>query len=171
MWRHHEEAEVDNNIRISEYTICSPSSSARRRNFRSRNSEKNLPSIQTTRTKASRTRVFLNRRRLLNHTSPTVGLLLHSHTFSHRTNDLVRDLELSKNKAELLGSRLKESNLFEKNVKISSFRSRHQPLAHFFRKEDDLVFCYDIDGLINAVGIKYDPQEWRLFIDSPKVSL
>ena len=31
-------------------------------------------------------------------------------------NDLVHDLELSKSKAELLGSRLKQWNLLEKNV-------------------------------------------------------
>jgi len=66
-------------------------------------------------------------------------------------NDPVRDLELSKNKAELLGSRLKRWNLLEKNVRISSFRSRHQQLAPFFRKEDDPVFCYDVDGLMNAL--------------------
>ena len=86
-------------------------------------------------------------------------------------NDLVRDLERSKNKAELLGSRLKQWNLLEKNVRISLFRSRHQQLAPFCRKEDDLVFCYDVDGLMNALGIKHDPQEWRLFIDSSKLSL
>jgi len=85
-------------------------------------------------------------------------------------NDLVCDLELSKSKAELLGSRLKQWNLLEKNVRISSFRS-HQQLVPFFRKEDDLVFCYDVDGLINALGIKHDPQEWRLIIDSSKLSL
>jgi len=41
----------------------------------------------------------------------------------------------------------------------------------FFRKEDDLVFCYDVDGLMNALGIKHDSQEWRLSIDSSKLSL
>jgi predicted esterase len=41
----------------------------------------------------------------------------------------------------------------------------------FFRKEDNLVFCYDVDGLLNALGITHDPQEWRLFIDSSKLSL
>jgi len=41
----------------------------------------------------------------------------------------------------------------------------------FFRKEDDLVFCYDVDGLMNALGNKHDQQEWRLFIDSSKLSL
>ena len=56
-------------------------------------------------------------------------------------------------------------------VRISSFRSRFQQLMPFFRKEDDLVFCYDVDGLMNALGIKYDQQEWRLFIDSSKLSL
>jgi len=33
------------------------------------------------------------------------------------------------------------------------------------------VFCYDVNGLMNAPGIKHDPQEWRLFIDSLKLSL
>ena len=37
--------------------------------------------------------------------------------------------------------------------------------------EYDTVFCYDVDGLMNALGIKRDPQEWRLFIDSSKLSL
>jgi len=86
-------------------------------------------------------------------------------------NDLIHNLELSKIKAELLGSRLKQWNLLEKNVRISSFRSRLQQLVPFFRNEDDLVFCYDVDGLINGLGIKYDPQEWRLFIDSSKLEL
>ena len=34
-------------------------------------------------------------------------------------NDLIRDLSLSKNKAELLGSQLKEKNLLKENVRIS----------------------------------------------------
>jgi len=41
----------------------------------------------------------------------------------------------------------------------------------FFTKEDNLVFCYDVDGLMNGLGIKHYPQEWRLFIDSSKLSL
>jgi len=75
-------------------------------------------------------------------------------------NDFVHDLELFKSKAELLGSRLKQWNLLEKNVRISSFCSHHQQLVPFFRKEDDLVFCYDVDGLMNALRIKHDTPEW-----------
>jgi hypothetical protein len=72
-------------------------------------------------------------------------------------NDLVRDLELSKAKAELLGSRLKEWNLLKENVRVTSFRTRHEQLEPYFRKEDDLVFCSDVDSLMNALGIKHDP--------------
>jgi hypothetical protein len=57
------------------------------------------------------------------------------------------------------------------NVRISSFRRRHQQLVPFFRKEDDLVFCYDVDGLMKLLGMKHDTQVWRLFIDSSKLSL
>jgi len=44
-------------------------------------------------------------------------------------NVLVRDLELSKSKVVLLVSGLKQWNLLEKNVRISSFRSRRQQLV------------------------------------------
>jgi hypothetical protein len=73
-----------------------------------------------------------------------------------KLNDLVRDLGLSNSKAELLGSILKQWNLLEKNVRFFSFRSRHQQLAPFFRKEDDFLLCYDVDGLMKALGIKHD---------------
>ena len=33
------------------------------------------------------------------------------------------------------------------------------------------MFCYDVDGLMNALGIKHDPQEWQLFIDASELSL
>jgi len=45
----------------------------------------------------------------------------------------------------------------KKKVQISSFRSRRQQLVRFFRKEYDLVFCYNVDDLMNALGIKHDP--------------
>lgn len=86
-------------------------------------------------------------------------------------NDLVRDLDLSKNKAELLGSRLQQWNLLEDDVTTTLYRKRHQQLEPFFRKEGNLVFCCDIEGLMCALDITYDPQEWRLFIDSSKLSL
>ena len=86
-------------------------------------------------------------------------------------NDLVRDLSLSKAKAELLGSRLQQWNLLEPNTKISLFRARHRDMAEFFEMEDKMTFCSDINGLLKELGCDHDPADWRLFIDSGKNSL
>ncbi|KAJ8869777.1 hypothetical protein PR048_028785 [Dryococelus australis] len=62
-------------------------------------------------------------------------------------NDLVRDFGLTKEKAELLGSRFKE-------------RIREQTFSLFF-KQGDLVCCSKFDGLINEFGIEYKKESWR----------
>ena len=52
-----------------------------------------------------------------------------------KLNDLVRDLDLPKVKAELLASRLKQWNLVQSGVKVCSFCTRQQSLAEFFKHE------------------------------------
>lgn len=47
-------------------------------------------------------------------------------------NDLVRDLGLTKEKAELLGSRLKEKNLLTVGTNIYVYRKREQQFSQFF---------------------------------------
>lgn len=86
-------------------------------------------------------------------------------------NDLIRDLNLPKSQAELLGSRLAEWNLLEKTVMTSIYRNREKELAQYFEKNHQFNYCKDIDGLMNALHRKHIPAEWRLFIDSSKVSL
>lgn len=86
-------------------------------------------------------------------------------------NDLVRDLDLPKTKAELLGSRLQQWNLLEKGVKVSIYRKRESTLTNFFAADGDLVFCHDIPGLMVELNLPYTPDKWRLFIDSSKTSL
>jgi hypothetical protein len=72
------------------------------------NLRKNLPSIHMTSMKASRPRILLSRRRVLNHVSDGRSSAPQPHILTpNELNDLVRDLELSKGKAELLGSTLK----------------------------------------------------------------
>ena len=86
-------------------------------------------------------------------------------------NDLVRDLGLSKDSAQLLGSRLNEKRLLAAGTKFSWYRTRDQEFVPFFAQEGDLVFCSNISGVMAAFGIEYVPKEWRLFIDSSKRSL
>ncbi len=81
-------------------------------------------------------------------------------------------MNLTKNSAELLASRLKEKNLLENGVRIIFHRSRHEEFLSFFSKGEELVYCRDVSGLLNKLGIEeYKPEEWRLFIDNSKRSL
>ena len=60
-------------------------------------------------------------------------------------NNLVRDLTLTKHKAEILGTRI---NLFEKDIEISKFRLRHKKLTFFFDVKNNLCNCKKVFGLI-----------------------
>ena len=51
------------------------------------------------------------------------------------------------------------------------FRDHYTPFLEFFNNENNLVFCSNIDGLMAAFKIDYKSDEWRLFIDSWKLSL
>ena len=86
-------------------------------------------------------------------------------------NDLVRDLYLPKAKAELLAFRLKQWNLFQSDVKVCSFCTRQPSLAQFFSMKEGLVYCIDVGGIMQEFGYSHRPEEWRLFIDSSKLSL
>ena len=86
-------------------------------------------------------------------------------------NDLARDLYLSKQQSELLASRLKQWNLVQKDVRITSFRNRNKDLASFFDMENKLCYCTNIPSLFTSLGLPHNPSDWRLFIDSSKRSL
>ena len=64
-----------------------------------------------------------------------------------RLNDLVRDLYLSKEKAEILGSRLQQWNLLKPETTISSFRNRNQNLAGYYASAENICYCKDITGV------------------------
>jgi len=54
---------------------------------------------------------------------------------------------------------------------ISVYHKRHEDLVHFFKMERGLVVCTDIDGLMQTFNINQNLLDWRLFIDSSKLSL
>lgn len=88
-------------------------------------------------------------------------------------NDLTRDLNLSKESAQLLGSRLREKNLLSPGTTFYWYRHRERQFRKFFTfdKASSLVYCNNIDDLIKSMGVKYDATQWRLFIDSSSKSL
>jgi hypothetical protein len=88
-------------------------------------------------------------------------------------DDLVRDMALSKAKAEIMTSRLKEWNLLDPSVKISSYRNRHMRFAPFYEFCDSLLLCFcpNVSELFNEMDIEYIPSDLRLFIDSSIQSL
>jgi hypothetical protein len=54
-------------------------------------------------------------------------------------NYVIRDLGLSKEKAELLGSRLKEKNLLAAGTSMYRYRSREQEFTSYFSQDGDVV--------------------------------
>lgn len=86
-------------------------------------------------------------------------------------NNFVRDLGLSKQKSEVAASRLKEKGLLTKGTKVTYYRSRDEPFRKYFSQEESLVYCKNVNGLLNEFGISHNPHEWRLFIDSSNRSL
>lgn len=88
----------------------------------------------------------------------------------NQLNDLVRDLNLSKQNAELLGSRLQEWNFLDKSTSIT-YRNRNNELKKYFESVATMCICKDIFGLTTEMGIRYTTDDWRLFIDSSKSGL
>ena len=80
-----------------------------------------------------------------------------------KLNDLVRDLYLPKQSAELLASRLQEKNLLHPDTSATFYRKR-EDLLKYFTSKDGLVFCNNIDNLFLDPSLReYKSKEWRLF--------
>ena len=77
-------------------------------------------------------------------------------------NDLTRDLGLSKRVFPLLGSRLDESRLLASGTTYFCYRKRDEEFRKFFSLHG---------GLVKALGLIYNPVEWRLFIELSRKNL
>ena len=76
-------------------------------------------------------------------------------------NDLVRDLGLSKNAAEAL-ARLRKKKQLSHTTKGSYFRNREQAFVPFFTEENKFVYCHNISGLLQELGMPvYHPNDWQ----------
>ena len=87
-------------------------------------------------------------------------------------NNLIRDLNLPKQSAEMLASRLQEKHLLKAGTSVSFYRNREEKLRKYFQSDGQLVYCTDVEGLLLAMGLSaYRSNDWRLFIDISKRSL
>jgi hypothetical protein len=68
--------------------------------------------------------------------------------------DVIRDLELPKEKAELLSYRLKEKNLLAAGTSMYWDRSREQEFTSYFPQDGDLDYCCNIPGLMQKFGVE-----------------
>ena len=95
------------------------------------------------------------------------------HPFSQKElNDLVRDLSLSMDSAELLASRLKEKTCSLTVLGSASSAIGIKSASIFFSTVKDLVYYADIAQLLFKLGVpQYESKDWKLFIDSSKQSL
>jgi hypothetical protein len=86
-------------------------------------------------------------------------------------NDLLRELQFTKEKSELLGSRPRKKNMLASGVKFSWYRNSEKEFRKYYAQKDQLIFCTDIRNLLHQLGEgEYDPSAWRLFIGSSKRS-
>jgi len=53
---------------------------------------------------------------------------------------------------------------------VCFYRGRHEEFKDFFSQEDGVVFCNDVCSVVEVLGHEYNPDPWRLFTDSSKVS-
>lgn len=68
-------------------------------------------------------------------------------------NDLLRDLNLSKEPSEVLVSRLKEKNLLESGTVVTYYRNRDAEFSPFFRRTRDLVCFSYPERVLFVLGV------------------
>ena len=68
-------------------------------------------------------------------------------------SDLIRDLNLPKESAELLASRLKEINFLQTKTNVTFYRNREDNFLPYFKQYEEIVICNDVELFTN--GIRY----------------
>lgn len=89
-------------------------------------------------------------------------------------SDFIRRLGAPKDMAEYIAAEMKDRGFVKKGTKSSFYRNREKEFRKYYAVTDDdsLVYCKDIQGLMNEMKPNvYIPDQWRLFIDSSVRSL
>ena len=84
-------------------------------------------------------------------------------------SDLIHNLNLSKESAELLALGLKERNFLQAKTNVTFCRNRERNFLPYLKQYEETVVCNDVELLLMELDIfHYEANSWRLFIDSPK---
>ena len=87
-------------------------------------------------------------------------------------SDLIRDLNLPKESAELLASHLKERNFLQAKTNVTFYRNREGNFLPYFKQYEEILVYNDVELLLMELGtVQYEANSWHLFIDSSKRSL
>ena len=87
-------------------------------------------------------------------------------------SDLIHNLNLSKESAELLALDLKERNFLQTKINVTFYRNREANFLPYLKQYEEIVVYNDVELLLMELGIfHYEANSWRLFIDSSKRSL
>ena len=97
--------------------------------------------------------------------------LTEPHLLTRDCKVLVHDLNLSKNHAEVSGSRLKGGIFSTKILQYASSANAKINSKNSSPKKMIWYFCNNVCSVIQVLGHQCDPTEWRLFLDSSKVCL
>lgn len=86
---------------------------------------------------------------------------------------IVAKLGLSLRESGMFTSFLKHRKLTQQNVDSTSCLRRQHDFQKFFTVDDanTFTYCNDIAGLVSELGMDYNADEWRLFIDGSTTSL
>ena len=75
-------------------------------------------------------------------------------------NDLVRDLNLPKASALILGSSLKAKRMLRTDNTFAWYKHRENEYICFFAKKHFLVYYVDVQGLIKKLGTACNSNDW-----------
>ena len=63
-------------------------------------------------------------------------------------NDLIHDLNLPKESAELLASHLKDRNFLQAKTNVTFYRNREGNFLPYFKKYEEIIVCSDVELLL-----------------------
>jgi hypothetical protein len=66
---------------------------------------------------------------------------------------------------------LKGWNLLCQDTKVYFYRGHHEEFKDLFSQEDVVMSCNGVCSIMEVLGHEYNPDQWRLFVESSKVSL